>query len=100
MCVRVRVCVSGSVIYIGKEGSGVTAYLRPYTVVTLRPLYPPEGRFVIHLKRLGNTVVLDGVVKRSLPSLPEIEHRGSDHPSHTLITLSTKLPNLKCLMIS
>jgi len=69
--VDVCVCISGSMIYIRKEGSGVTAYLRHYIVVTPLPLYPREGRFVIRFKRLGNTAVLDGGAKRSLPSLRE-----------------------------
>ena len=71
VCVCVCVCVSGPMIYTGKKGSGVTAYLRHYIVVTPRRLYRREGRLVTHLKRLGNTAVLDGVVKRSLPSLRE-----------------------------
>jgi hypothetical protein len=71
MYVCVCVCFSGHMIYIGKERSAVTAYLRHYIVVTPRPLYRREGRFVTQLKRLGNTAVLDGVAKSSLPSLRE-----------------------------
>jgi len=58
-------------IYVEEEESGVTAYLWHYIVVTPRPLFPREGRFVILLKTLGNTAVLGGVARRSLPSLRE-----------------------------
>jgi hypothetical protein len=57
---------------IVKEVSGVKAPVYcNYIVVTPRRFYPPERLFVTHLKRFGNTAVLDGVAKRSLHSLRE-----------------------------
>jgi hypothetical protein len=46
-CVDVCVCVLGSMIYVEEEGNEVTAYLWHYIVVTPRPLFPRERRFVI-----------------------------------------------------
>jgi hypothetical protein len=91
------VCVSGSMINIRKEGSEVTAPVyRNYIVVTPRPFNPRCYLFEevwehSRTRRSG---------KQKSPLAPEIEHRCSGHPLHSLITIPTKLPSLVCLMIS